>query len=60
MNNLEGGNEERLRKRMQLVLLGWCTPCGSKERLRKDAIGPFRMVHAVWQQRQLRLGKVFP
>ncbi len=34
MNNLEGGNEERLRKRMQLVLLGWCTPCGSKDNLR--------------------------
>ncbi len=31
MNNLEGGNEERLGKRMQLVLLGWCTPCGSKD-----------------------------
>jgi hypothetical protein len=31
MNNLEGGYEERLRKRMQLVLLGWCTPCGSKD-----------------------------
>jgi hypothetical protein len=31
MNNLEGGNEERLRKRMQLVLLGWCMPCGSKD-----------------------------
>jgi hypothetical protein len=31
MNNLEGGNEEKLRKRMQLVLLGWCTPCGSKD-----------------------------
>ncbi len=31
MNNLEGGNEERLRKRMQLVLLGWCTPCDSKD-----------------------------
>ncbi len=30
MNNLEGGNEERLRKRIQLVFLGWCTPCGSK------------------------------
>jgi hypothetical protein len=27
MNNFEGG-EERLRKRM---LLGWCTPCGSKD-----------------------------
>jgi hypothetical protein len=22
---------KRLRKRMQLVLLGWCTPCGSKD-----------------------------
>ncbi len=31
MNNLEGGNEERLRKRLQLVLLGWCMPCGSKD-----------------------------
>ncbi len=25
----------------------------------KDATGPSRMVHAVWQQRQLRLVKVF-
>jgi hypothetical protein len=25
MNNLECGFEERLRKRMQVVLLGWCT-----------------------------------
>ncbi len=31
MNNLEGGYEERLRKRMKLVLLGWCTACGSKD-----------------------------
>jgi hypothetical protein len=31
MNNLEGGYEERLRKRRQVVLLGWCTPCGSKD-----------------------------
>jgi len=31
MNNLDGGNEERLRKRMQLILLGWCMPCGSKD-----------------------------
>jgi hypothetical protein len=31
MNNLEGRYEERLRKRMQLVLLGWCTPCGNKD-----------------------------
>ncbi len=30
MKNLESGYEERLRKRMQLVLLGWCTPCASK------------------------------
>ncbi len=33
MNNFEGGYEERLRKRMQLVLLGWCMPCGSKDNL---------------------------
>jgi hypothetical protein len=31
MNNLEGGYEGRLRKRMQLVLLGWCTSCSSKD-----------------------------
>jgi hypothetical protein len=28
MNNLEGGYEERLRKSLQVVLQGWCTPCG--------------------------------
>jgi hypothetical protein len=31
MNDWEGGYEGRRRKRMQLVLLGWCTPCGSKD-----------------------------
>ncbi len=31
MNDLEGAYKERLRKRMQLVLLGWCMPCGSKD-----------------------------
>jgi hypothetical protein len=33
---------------------------GSYEEVEKnDATGPSRMVHAMWQQRQLRLVKVF-
>ncbi len=31
MHSLEGDNEEMLKERMQLVLLGWRTPCGSKD-----------------------------
>jgi hypothetical protein len=31
INNVECDYEERLRKRMQLVLLGWCMSCGSED-----------------------------
>jgi hypothetical protein len=45
VNNLEAGYEERLRERIQVVLLGWCIV---------HAYYPM-----AWHQRQVRLVSVF-
>jgi hypothetical protein len=38
MNNLEDGYEERLRKRMQVMLLGWCISCHDRDKVFRGSL----------------------